>query len=99
MGAFVDTWFVLVIVVAGWMNREQNRALAYVQAENQALKEQLKGKGKVRFTDKQRCLLATAAKTLGRRTTSAVFLVSTPPGVDDASARRLRVWISWKKRS
>jgi hypothetical protein len=36
MAPIIDTWFVLVLSVAGWLNREQDRALQYVVAENMA---------------------------------------------------------------
>ena len=68
MTPIIEAWFVLVVSVGGWLNREQDKAVQYLLAENKVLKEQLKKKGgRIRFTDKQRCLLAAKAKDLGRR--------------------------------
>ncbi|MEE8410318.1 MAG: hypothetical protein V3T05_11975 [Myxococcota bacterium] len=48
------------------INREQRQVIAYLTAENRGLKEQLKKHGRLRFTDRQRRLLAVKAKELGR---------------------------------
>ncbi len=79
MGLVVDSWFVLVVAVAGWLNRDQEKTLAYLLAENRILKEQLQGKGgRVRFTDRQRRLLAARAKELGRRALRELGTIVTP---------------------
>ena len=67
MNLIIQPWHVLVIAIAGALNREQQRVIDYLTAENQVLKEQLRGRGRIRFTDRQRCLLATKAKALGRQ--------------------------------
>ena len=36
MGAIIDAWFVLVVAVAGWINREQNKALEYLTSYTQS---------------------------------------------------------------
>ena len=67
MGPIIDAWFVLVVALAARLNREQDRILEYLLAENRVLKEQLRSRGgRIRFTDNQRCLLAAKAKALGR---------------------------------
>ena len=43
----------LLVVLAGWVNRQQEEVIAYLQAENRVLREQLGGKA-LRFTDAQR---------------------------------------------
>jgi hypothetical protein len=55
----------LVICVAGWMNRNQQDAIEYLQEEIRELKE-LMGK-KPRFNDGQRQRLAIKGKRLGRK--------------------------------
>ena len=67
MGPMLDAWLVIVVALAARLNREQGKALEYLLAENKVLKEQLKARGgRLRFTDKQRRLLAAKAKALGR---------------------------------
>lgn len=56
----------LVLSIAGMINREQQQVIAYLTAENRVLKEQLKKHDRLRFTDRQRRLLAVKAKELGR---------------------------------
>jgi hypothetical protein len=54
----------LVLIVAGWINRGQQDKIEYLQAENRVLREQL-GSGRLRLTDAQRCRLAASAKRIG----------------------------------
>jgi hypothetical protein len=39
-----------VFLIAGWIHRRQQLAIAYLQAENRVLRERL-GTGRLRFTD------------------------------------------------
>ncbi len=78
MGPIIDRWFVVLVCVASWINRQQNKALEYLVAENAVLKEQLKGKGRIRFTNSQRRRLAVKAKELGRRALDELETVVTP---------------------
>ena len=43
----------ILFTLAGWVNRHQQAVIEYLQAENQALREQL-GKKRIRWTDAQR---------------------------------------------
>ena len=52
-----QTWQLIVVALAGWMNQQQQDLLAYLREENRVLREQLKGK-RIRFTDDQRRRLA-----------------------------------------
>ena len=56
----------LIVILAGWINRSQQDVIEYLQAENQVLREQL-GTRRLRLTDAQRCRLAASAKKVGRR--------------------------------
>ncbi len=79
MGPIIDTWFVAILAVAGWFNREQDKALEYLLAENRVLKEQLKARGgRLRFTDDQRRQLAAKAKELGRSALRKIDTLVTP---------------------
>ncbi len=75
----MDAWFVLVVALAARLNREQDKALEYLLAENRVLKEQLKNRGgRLLFTDKQRCLLAAKAKELGKAALKKLDTIVTP---------------------
>lgn len=43
----------LLLTLAGWMTRDQQRVTEYLLAENAALREQLRGR-RLRYTDAQR---------------------------------------------
>ncbi len=44
---------ILILILAGWVNRSQQDVIEYLQAENRVLREQL-GDGRLLFTDGQR---------------------------------------------
>jgi hypothetical protein len=60
----VNALQLLLICLAGWLNRNQQLVIEYLQEEVKVLKEQL-GK-RPRFTDEQRRRLAGKAQKLGR---------------------------------
>jgi hypothetical protein len=49
---------ILFLMIAGWVNRQQQGVIDYLQEEDRVLLEQLGGKPK-RFTDAQRLRLAS----------------------------------------
>jgi putative transposase len=55
----------LVFLLAGWIHRRQQLAIAYLQAENRVLRQRL-GTPRLRFTEAERKLLAEKAEGLGR---------------------------------
>jgi len=59
----MNPFTLLLVAVAGWMNRNQQDVLAYLQEEVRILKEQL-GK-KPHFNDAQRRRLVRKGKRLG----------------------------------
>ena len=59
-------WQVLVLILAGWVNRRQQDAIAYLWTENRILREKL-GTKRVLLNDEQRRRLAVKGKILGRR--------------------------------
>jgi putative transposase len=67
----------LVFLFAGWISRNQQRVIEYLQAENRVLRERL-GPGRVRLTDAERRLLAEKAKPLGRRGLAQLSSIATP---------------------
>ena len=57
---------ILVVALAGWLNRQQQDVVEYLQEENRVLREHHNGK-RLRFTDEQRRRLSVKGKALGRR--------------------------------
>jgi hypothetical protein len=56
----------LLMIAAGWVHRHQLIVIEFLQAENQLLKDRLRGQ-RIRFTDAERALLARKAKAVGRK--------------------------------
>ena len=67
----------LMLVVAGWVNRQQQDVIDYLQEENRILRSQLKGK-RLRLTDRDRRRLAVKAKALGRKALLRFASIATP---------------------
>ena len=76
MSAF-HAWQLLLVSLAGWMNRQQQDVIAYIQEENRILKNKLKRK-RIRFTDDERRRLAVKGKALGRKVLREVASIVTP---------------------
>ncbi len=57
----MQPFHLLVIALAGWLNRQQQARIDYLIAENRVLKHQLEGQ-RPRFTDERRLRLAVKAK-------------------------------------
>jgi hypothetical protein len=68
---------VLLVTLAGWVNRHQQHVIEYLVEENRVLKEQVKGR-RLRFTDDQRRRLASKGRRLGRRVLRQVATIVTP---------------------
>ena len=66
MGSVPPLLTLLLMIVAGWVQRHQLIVIEFLQAENRMLKERLRGK-RIRFTDAERALLARKAKAVGRK--------------------------------
>ena len=77
MSSAIQPFHLLVIAVAGWLNREQQVVIDYLIEENRVIKEQLEGR-RLRFTDEQRMRLAVKAKGLGRRLLDELETLVTP---------------------
>jgi peptidase E len=59
-------WHLLVTILAGVVNQEQQRVIEYLRTENQVLREKL-GKKRILLNDDQRRRLAVKGKLLGRK--------------------------------
>src|SRR5262249_59846844 len=77
MTADVYPLHVLLLTLAGWVNRHQQQVIEYLVEENRVLKGQLKGR-RLRLTDEQRRRLAAKGHRLGRRILGQVATIVTP---------------------
>jgi len=68
---------ILIVALAGWVNRQQLEVIEYLREENRVLKEQLDGR-RLRLTDAQRRRLAVNGHRLGRQGLIAVATLVTP---------------------
>src|SRR5213594_2991087 len=67
----------LLVTLAGWINRQQQEVIEYLVEENRVLVEQLRGR-RVRLTDDQRRRLAARGHRLGRRVLKQVATIVAP---------------------
>jgi hypothetical protein len=72
----MNTLQFMLICLAGWIHRNQQHVIEYLQEEVKVLKEQL-GK-RPRFNDEQRRRLAAKAKRVGQERLKAVASIVTP---------------------
>ena len=70
-------WQFYLLILAGWVNQQQQIAIDYLRTENQVLKEKL-GKKRILLNDDQRRRLAVKGKILGRKTLEEVGTLFTP---------------------
>jgi transposase InsO family protein len=70
-------WQLLVMILAGWVNRRQQAAIDYLRTENQVLREKL-GKRRILLDDNQRRRLAVKGKVLGRKLLGETATLFTP---------------------
>ena len=66
-----------LLLLSGWVNREQQEVIDYLKEEIRLLREQL-GDRRVRLTDDQRRRLAVKGKVLGRKRLREVGTIVTP---------------------
>ena len=77
MNFILQPWQFFILIVAGWINRQQQEVIEYLRAENQVLKEKF-GKKRILLNDDQRCRLAVKAKILGHKLLEEVGTLFTP---------------------
>jgi putative transposase len=81
----------LLMVVAGWLHRQQAATIDYLKAENRMLRARLGGR-RIVFTDAERRQLAEKAKTLGRKALHELGTIVTP----ETLLRWHRELVAWK---
>jgi len=89
MSSAIQAFHLLVIAVAGWLNRQSQEVIDYLIEENRVLKEQVEGQ-RLRFTDEQRIRLAVKAKGLGRRLLDERKTLVTPDTLLDPATAVLK---------
>ena len=77
MNFVFQPWQLLLIILAGWLNRQQEAAIEYLRTENKVLKE-THGKKRILLSDDQRRRLAVKGKILGRKTLQEIATIVTP---------------------
>jgi putative transposase len=77
MNFILRPWQLYSLVLAGWVNRQQQLVIDYLRAENQVLKEKL-GKKRILLNDDQRRRLGVKGKMLGRKMLEEVATLFTP---------------------
>src|SRR5262245_26628565 len=70
-------WQLLLLILAGWINRQQQDAIEYLLSENRVLREKL-GKKRILLSDDQRSRLAIKGKILGRKLLEQLAGIVTP---------------------
>jgi transposase InsO family protein len=70
-------WQLLLLILAGWINRRQQDAVEYLLTENRVLREKL-GKNRILLNDDQRRHLAVKGKILGRKMLEQLATIVTP---------------------
>jgi transposase InsO family protein len=70
-------WRILLVALAGWVNRHQLEVIEYLREENRVLKAQLRGR-RLRLADAQPRRLASQGHVLGRAVLAQVATLVTP---------------------
>jgi len=70
-------WRLLLITLAGWVERQRQDIIDYLVEENPVLEGQLRGR-RLRLTDDERRRLAAKGKALGRQVLEKVATIITP---------------------
>ena len=77
MKSLLQPWQLLLLILAGWINRRQQDAVEYLLTENRILREKL-GRKRILLNDDQRRRLAVKGKILGRKMLEQVVTIVTP---------------------
>jgi putative transposase len=73
----LQPWQLYFLILAGWVNRQQQDVINHLRIENQIVKEKL-GKRRILLNDDQRRRLAVSGKILGRKLLEEVGTLFTP---------------------
>ena len=67
MNFILHPWQLLIVILAGWINHEQQKIIDFYRSQLEAVM-QAQGKKRLLLTDDQRRILAVKGKSLGRKT-------------------------------
>jgi transposase InsO family protein len=73
----LQPWQLLLLVLSGWINRQQQDVIEYLMVENRVLRQKL-GRKRILLSDEQRRRLAVKGKILGRKMLEQVASIVTP---------------------
>ena len=77
MSFVLQPWQLLVVILTGWLNRQQQAVIDFLRTEVHVLKE-THGKRRIRLSDDQRRRLAIKGKALGRQALQQIATIVTP---------------------
>ena len=77
MSFILQPWQLYVAIIAGWIHRQQQKAIEYLRTENQVLREK-HGPKRILLNDDQRRRLAVKGKILGRQRLEEIGTLFTP---------------------
>jgi len=77
MSFILHPWQLLLVILAGWVNQQQQQIIDFQRMEMDVLKEKL-GKKRIILNDDQRRRLAVKGKVLGRRVLQEIGCLFTP---------------------
>jgi len=80
LSMLLQPWHLILVALAGWMNRQQQTAIEYLREENRVLRQKL-GKGRILLNNDQRRRLAVKGKALGRKLLSEITTLFTPDAI------------------
>ena len=77
MNFLLQPWQLYLVILAGWINRQQQEVIEYLRTENRVLKEKHGGK-RLLLNDDQRRRLAVKGQLLGRKRLEEIGTLFTP---------------------
>ena len=77
MNFILQPWELMLVILAGWINRRQQQWIDYLETVVAVLKEHI-GKKRILLTDDQRRRLAVKGKLLGRKHLAEIGVLFTP---------------------
>ena len=77
MDFILPPWQLYLVILAGWIHRQQQEVIDYLRTENLVLKEKV-GKKRILLDDDQRRRLAVKGKVLGNKRLQEVGTLFTP---------------------
>jgi putative transposase len=77
MKTLLHPWQMPLLILAGWINQQQQNAIECLIAENRILREKI-GKKRILLTDDQRRRLAVKGKVPGRKALAEICGIFTP---------------------